>query len=217
MWRKPSWYLVETAAVKEIADQKHVVEDWSVFERVFKRVWASRLGLVRTRQGDGLTVNWSSLYQENVYLVHLICTVRTSILASGYKVLSTLRLQYITCCITTLIIITTLIDSKLGLSSTTTATARATTFFFYYVMCLEARFYDYLALSEIKKKLSSNSSQLRCIRKCTHSGGEKWISNRGSRPHPAPHQNLIPHLTINSIWPPHHFSQSPACTAQAFH
>ncbi len=29
------------------------------------------------------------------------------------------------------------------------------TSFIYYVMCLEARFYDYLATSEVKKKLSS--------------------------------------------------------------
>jgi hypothetical protein len=36
-----------------------------------------------------------------------------------------------------------------------TATARVKISFIYYVMCLEARFYDYLASSEVKKKLSS--------------------------------------------------------------
>jgi hypothetical protein len=61
----------------------------------------------------------------------------------------------LTCCITTLISITTLIGSKLDLSSTMTTTARAKTSFIYHVMCLEARFYDYLASSEVKKKLSS--------------------------------------------------------------
>jgi hypothetical protein len=61
----------------------------------------------------------------------------------------------LTCCTTTLISTTTLINSKLNLSSTMTATTRAKTSFIYYVMCLEARFYDYLASSEVKKKLSS--------------------------------------------------------------
>jgi hypothetical protein len=36
--------------------------------------------------------------------------------------------------------------------STMTATARTTTSFIYYVMCLEARFYDYLASSDVKIK-----------------------------------------------------------------
>jgi hypothetical protein len=61
----------------------------------------------------------------------------------------------LTCCITTLISITTLIDLKLDLLNTTTTTARTTTSFIYYVMCFEVRFYNYLALSKIKKKLSS--------------------------------------------------------------
>jgi hypothetical protein len=45
--------------------------------------------------------------------------------------------------------------SKLDLSSTMTATARVKTSFIYYVMCLGAKFYDYLAPSEVRKKLSS--------------------------------------------------------------
>ncbi len=39
--------------------------------------------------------------------------------------------------------------------SSSSATTTATTSFIYYVMCLGARFYDYLAPSEVKKKLSS--------------------------------------------------------------
>jgi hypothetical protein len=61
----------------------------------------------------------------------------------------------ITCFTVTLTSTTTLTGSKLDLSSTMTATARAKTSFIYYVMCLEAKFYDYLAPSEVKKKLSS--------------------------------------------------------------
>jgi hypothetical protein len=59
-------------------------------------------------------------------------------------------LHGVTCFIVTLTLITTLYNPGPNLSSTSTATTRATTSFIYYEMCLEARFYDYLASSEIK-------------------------------------------------------------------
>jgi hypothetical protein len=43
----------------------------------------------------------------------------------------------------------------LGLHSTMTATATSKTSNIYYVMCLGARFYEYLASSEVKNELSS--------------------------------------------------------------
>jgi hypothetical protein len=52
----------------------------------------------------------------------------------------------------------------LSLSSTITATVRATTSFSYYLMCLRARFYDYLAPSEVCKKLSSKLIHLDLLR-----------------------------------------------------
>jgi hypothetical protein len=43
----------------------------------------------------------------------------------------------------------------LGLHSTMTATATSKTSNIYYVMCLEARFYEYLVSSEVRNELSS--------------------------------------------------------------
>jgi hypothetical protein len=65
------------------------------------------------------------------------------------------KLSNLTCFIVTLTLITTLYNPGPNwsiLSSTSTATAWATTSFIYYVMCLEARFYDYLASSDVKIK-----------------------------------------------------------------
>ncbi len=87
--------------------------------------------------------------KELDYFMMIICWI--SILQLKEKAMA----RRITCFTVTLTSTTTLTGSKIDLSSTMTATARAKTSFIYYVMCLGARFYDYLAPSEVKKKLSS--------------------------------------------------------------